>query len=83
MIDPTKIDYGQVAQVAQHGSPVIMQAVGRVFGLGPEERMALAGDGFGVPTWAWVVLGAGAGFIVGVRVYKKWPRSMPKLIAGD
>lgn len=82
MINPASIPYDQVARVAQDGSPLILQAVGRMFGLGPNERAAFGADGRGVPTWAVAVLALGAGVVIGARVQKKWPGKMPKMITG-
>lgn len=82
MIDPTRIDYGKVAQVAQEGSPLLLQALGRLYGLGPSERAAFGQNGTGVPTWAWATIALVAGFVVGARVQKRWPRSVPELISG-
>lgn len=82
MLDPTRIDYGQVARVARDGSPLLLQALGRLYGIGPVERQAFGQAGGGVPTWAWVVLAAGAGVVVGARLQKRFPRQMPALISG-
>jgi hypothetical protein len=82
MIDPTRIDYSQMARVARDGSPMLVHAVGRMFGLGPAERRALGADGSGVPTWTWVLLAVGVGFVAGARVQKRWPRVLPDIIAG-
>jgi hypothetical protein len=83
MIDPTRIDYGQVAKVARDGSPLLLQALGRLYGIGPRERSAFGSTGGGVPTWAWVVLAAGAGVVVGTRLQKRYPQYIPNLIAGE
>ena len=82
MIDPTTIDYAKVAQVAQNGSPMLLQAIGRLYGLGPNERRAFGADGVGVPGWAWGSLVFIAGVTVGIRVYRKWPNAVPKLVSG-
>ena len=82
MMDPTRIDYGQVAKVARDGSPLLLQALGRFYGIGPIERRAFGADGNGVPTWAWAVVALGAGIIVGTRVQKHYPDYVPNLIAG-
>jgi hypothetical protein len=82
MIDPTRIDYGQVAQVAKNGSPLLLTALGRFFGIGPSERAAFGQDGAGVPTWAWGVLALSAGVVIGARVQKSYPDKVPTLISG-
>lgn len=82
MIDPTRIDYGQVAKIAQNGSPMLLSALGRMFGLGPSERAAFGQNGSGVPSWAWGVLALSAGVVIGARVQKSYPNKVPKLISG-
>ena len=82
MFDPTQIDYEQVAHVATNGSPLLLQALGRFYGLGPKERAAFGQNGTGVPTWAWCVVAIGAGIVIGSRVQKAWPGKVPKLISG-
>lgn len=74
------VPYAQVAHAAQHGSPAVLKAVGRLVGLSDTEREALAGGR--VPGWFWGVLGLGIGVVAGVRAYRKWPRQFPKMIAG-
>ena len=74
--------YAQAADFAKNGSPLLLQAVGRVFGLGEEERAALGKGGVGVPWWFWTALGLSVGFVGGVRVYRRWPREVPVLIKG-
>jgi hypothetical protein len=82
MIDPTRIDYGTVTRVARDGSPLLLQALGRLYGIGPTERRAFGSTGNGVPTWALVVLAAGAGLVIGTRLQKHYPQYVPNLIAG-
>jgi hypothetical protein len=74
------VPYGQVAHAAQHGSPVVLEAAGRLLGLGAEERAALATGR--IPWWLWATLGLSAGVVVGARAYRKWPRKFPKVISG-
>lgn len=83
MIDPTRIDYGTVARVAKDGSPLLLQALGRLYGLGPTERAAFGQNGTGVPGWAWAVVALGAGIIIGTRLQKSYPEYVPNLISGD
>jgi len=82
MIDPTSIDYAQVAKVAKDGSPMLLHAIGRLYGIGPSERAAFGADGMGVPGWAWGTLVFVAGVTVGIRAYRKWPNTVPKIISG-
>lgn len=74
------VPYGQVAHAAQNGSPIVLEAAGRLLGLGASEREALASGR--VPGWLWAVVGLGAGVVVGVRAYRKWPSKFPKVISG-
>lgn len=82
MIDPTKIPYGQVAQMAKNGSPFLLEALGRLYGIGPAERRALGQDGAGVPSWALIALSLGAGVIIGARVQKSYPQYVPEIVSG-
>jgi len=68
--------------LAQNGPPMAMQAVGRMFGLGPRERAALSGDSFGLPGWTWGLLGIGIGMVVGIRIYRRWPGNVPTIVKG-
>lgn len=82
MLQPT-VSYADVERIARHGSPLLLQAIGRAFGLGPAERAALGRNGAGgIPTWTWVAAAAAAGFVVGVRVYKHYPDKVPRVIRG-
>lgn len=83
MLNPANIDYAQVAQVAQNGSPLLLQALGRLYGVGPAERQALGADGKGVPVWVWATMAFAVGAVAGIRVYRAYPRQVPKLISGD
>ncbi len=82
MIDPSRLDYTQVAHVAKNGSPLLLQALGRLAGLGPSERDAFGGDGKGVPMWAVAALCLGAGIVAGARIQKAWPEKVPAFISG-
>ena len=78
------LNYADVERIARDGSPVLLQAIGRAFGLGPAERAALGRNGAaGIPGWTWTAVALAAGFIVGVRVYRKWPDKVPALVRGD
>ena len=83
MLTPT-ISYSDVRDISKEGPSIVMGALGRVLGLGPAERRALAGNGDSpvVPTWAWCVLGVAAGTVVGIRIYKRWPGYVPSMIQG-
>ena len=81
MIPNVQLTPEQLASLAQHGSPMLLHAVGRAFGLGAEERAAIQ-QGGGIPTWFWIALAGAAGVVVGVRVYRAWPDQVPAMISG-
>lgn len=55
--------------VAKEGSPLLLQAVGRLCGLGADDRNALARHG--VPAAVWGIVGIGAGLWLGVYLQRK------------
>jgi hypothetical protein len=63
------------------GSPGLLTAVGRVFGLGQAEQNALVSKG--VPGWLWLVGGLGVGVVVGIQVQSRWPRRVPKVLQAN
>jgi hypothetical protein len=70
-------------QLAEHGSPLLVKSLGRVFGIGPAERAALGQNGArSVPVWIWVSVGLAAGFVAGARIQRRWPTKVPRLISG-
>ena len=77
-----QISAQDVQFVAQHGAPLLLQALGRLYGLGPMERAALGGDSLGVPAWTRGLLGVAVGFVGGARVQKRWPQYVPTAVAG-
>lgn len=66
--------------IAREGSPTVLHAVGRAFGMGQAERDALSKGAF--PVWLWIVLGGVAGVAVGVQVQKRWPNKVAKIMGG-
>lgn len=78
MINPAQIR--EYAKAAESGSPALVHAVGRVFGLGQAERDALSKGA--VPGWVLVTLGITAGFVAGVQVYRRWPSKVPAFVKG-
>jgi len=70
---------GEIMQAAEHGSPALLHAFGRLFGLGEAERSALFG-GNGVPGWAWLAIGVTAGTAAGIWAHGRWPRQTERLI---
>jgi len=72
-----------VERIAREGSPVLLQALGRLYGIGPAERAALGQNGTGgIPGWAWGALGLVAGVVIGARVQKRWPDKLPAIVRG-
>jgi hypothetical protein len=77
------ISLDEVRAIARDGAPMLLQALGRVYGLGPTERRALSGsEGGGIPSWTWVLFGVAAGVVVGARVQRAWPDKLPALVRG-
>lgn len=74
-----RVPYADVARAASDGSPAVLEAVGRLIGFGAEEQRAL---GQGVPSWAWLALGIGAGVVIGARAYRRWPAQMRTIAGG-
>ena len=82
MFKPT-LSYGDIERIARDGSPLLLQAVGRVFGIGPAERAALGQNGAGgLPTWTWVSIVLAGGFVLGVRIDRRWPGRVPEWVGG-
>lgn len=81
MLSPSTLR--DAADVAESGSPVLLSAVGRAFGLSPAERSALGAVGKGsLPGWFWITAGLLAGFVAGVRVQRRWPDKLPEIVRG-
>ncbi len=80
MIPSVPIDYSAMVNIAKNGSPVMLQALGRLYGLGPNERRAMSGDSFGMPGWLVPSLMLAAGVVIGVQVYKRWPQYVPSFV---
>lgn len=75
------MDVGSIAKMvnaAHQGSPQILHAAGRVFGLGEAERNAIRNGDF--PRWALALVGAAGGFMLGVYAHNRWPKQTGKLI---
>jgi len=69
---------GHIGQVARNGSPLLLNSMGRIFGLGDDEQKALARGDF--PRWAVLLIGIGAGVAAGVYVQRKWPSQVSKVV---
>lgn len=70
MIDTSQIDYAALAVAAQHGSPLVTSAAGRLLGMGEAERDALSSGK--IPGWVLLVGGLAAGIVIGARIHKHW-----------
>lgn len=65
------MDAETVIKGASNGSPFVLNAVGRMFGLGQAEQDALLrGD---MPRWAVFTIGLVAGTAAGMYAYQRWP----------
>jgi hypothetical protein len=73
-------DVLSMAGAVSNGSPALIHAVGRMYGLGQAEREQLSV--YGIPGWVWGVALISAGVIIGVRVQKNWPDKVPSIIQG-
>lgn len=69
-----------VKNVGNQGSPDLLQATGRLFGLGEAEQTALFRGG--IPRWAILGLGIAAGVFVGVYAHRRWPEYAGKIVGG-
>ncbi len=69
--------YATVAEMATNGSPMLLNAVGRAFGLGADEQSALRR---GLPWWLWLVAGTAAGIAAGAYAAQKWPEKVPSFL---
>lgn len=72
MIDAAQIP--AVARAASDNAPGVVRAVSQLFGLGQPQQNQLAASG--VPGWVWMVGGAVAGTIAGVKLHRRWPQQM-------
>lgn len=75
-----QVSVADMIQVAKEGSPLLINAVSRLAGLGAAEQNALANKG--VPGWAWAALAGTVGVIVGIRWYRARPEQVPAWIVG-
>jgi hypothetical protein len=75
------ITSSELQSAVNKGSPTLLHAVGRAFGLGQAERTALTQGAF--PAWFWIVVGLGAGVVVGTQVQKRWPNQVNKVFGSS
>lgn len=78
-MDP-KVSYTDMILLAKEGSPMLINSVARLAGLGENERKELTKNG--IPVWAWAVLAGVAGVVVGVRIHRSMPDSLPSWVTG-
>ena len=71
---------GQAQQLAKSSAPVIMNAAGKLLGLGNDELDAAKGGR--VPWWVWTVGGLALGFAAGAYVQRKHPSKVPGFLGG-
>jgi hypothetical protein len=71
VILPLEVSPEQMSETLQNGSPMLINAAGRMLGLGDAEQSALAAGG--IPKTALVVLGLVGGVLAGLYVGKRWP----------
>lgn len=70
----------QLAQASHSGSPLLLEAVGRLCGLGDAERNALARAG--IPSAVWGLGGLAAGVVLGAYLYRRYPGAMSRVVGG-
>jgi len=73
---PISVSASDLQSMAQGGSPMLLNVVGRAFGLGPAEQSALGGGR--LPWWLWASAGLAAGVVVGAQIHKRWPERLPE-----
>ena len=71
MIGLSALGNPEIQKLAVQGSPKLLNAVGRVFGLGQAEQQALSQGKF--PVWFWITSGLIVGAGLGIYVERTWP----------
>jgi hypothetical protein len=74
------LPYAQMIDVAQNGSPALLNVVGRAFGLGEAETRALSSGK--IPAWFWLATGLAGGVWAGIQVHRRWPEKIPAWVTG-
>lgn len=74
------LPYAQMIDVAQNGSPALLNVVGRAFGLGEAETRALSTGK--IPAWFWLATGLAGGVWAGIQVHRRWPEKIPAWVTG-
>jgi hypothetical protein len=80
MLGNLPISASAIHSMTSNGSPMLIKAVGRAFGLADAEQSALVSGK--IPTWFWVAIFATAGVVAGVQIHKRWPNKIPKAFGG-
>ncbi len=75
-----EIPVQDIAAVAKHGSPGMLHAAGRIFGLGQAEQQALVRGR--LPRWLLFTVGIGGGVLLGIYADRRWPQQTRKLMGG-
>ncbi len=70
----------QVRSFTSEGSPLLLRAAGRVFGMGQAEQQALMTGQ--IPWWVPTLAALAVGVVVGSRVQRKYPKALPALVSG-
>lgn len=70
-VSPVQLSPEQVANLLQHGSPMLLNGFGRLFGLAAGEQDAIKNGAF--PRAALYALTLVGGVALGLYVGKKWP----------
>jgi hypothetical protein len=68
----------QLANATKDGSPLLLEVVGRLCGLGAAERDALARKG--VPGLVWAVGGLAGGVALGIFVQRRFPQVVDRVV---
>lgn len=76
----SQLPYGEMIALAKEGSPMLINSVARLAGLGEGERKQLVSKG--VPVWAWALLAGAVGVVIGARVHKSMPDKLPVWLVG-
>lgn len=70
----------QLAKATNQGSPLVVEVVGRLCGLGADERNVLAR--YGVPGVVWGTVALVGGVALGAYLQRNHPRYLPRVLGG-
>lgn len=77
----SQVSYTDMIHLAREGSPMLINAVGRLAGLGDGERKTLSATG--VPGWALAIVAGVAGVYAGIKWHQRSPDRIPGWIKGS